>query len=126
MITENILTTANSSASTPFVVVQQEATLPGGSALWKLFSNEDVRPQLGEIFAGLAGGDEEVVVQRWPYTFPRLVPVAVNASGAASYQPIDLEAGGGRLLYINTMESVASAMEGSIIAGRNAALLLAH
>ena len=53
--------------------------------------------------------------------FPVLSPVNGSA-GSPAYQPICL---GDGVWYVNAMESVASAMEGSIIAGRNLALTLA-
>ena len=111
---QNILTTANSAA--PFNVVQLEATLPGTNlSAFKLFSNAELPEKLlSRIFSDLAS----VTVQVWPFTFPRLVPGA-----ASTFQPITLAPG---LRYLNGLESVASAMEGSIIAGRNAAQLMAR
>jgi hypothetical protein len=98
------------------------ATLQDGTGLWKLFSNDDVRPHLTSIFLGLSTDPADTVVQHWNYTFPVLSPVNGSA-GAPSYQPISLADG---VWYVNAMESVASAMEGSIIAGRNLALTLAQ
>ena len=60
----------------------------------------------------------ETTVQHWPFTFPVLRP-------GEEYQPVEidlLEGGGGGVLYLNAMESVAAAMEGSVIAARNVAL----
>lgn len=121
---DNILTSRTAGAS--FVVLQLEARLADRTALWKLFSNDDVTADLPNIFIGLSADPADTVLQRWPYTFPELVPVT-NAT-AVQYQPIVLDeadgGGSGSLFYVNAMESVASAMEGSIIAGRNIALLL--
>ena len=73
---------------------------------------------LPDIFLGIS----RVESQSWPYTFPKLVPVAKPLDNNRSeYQPITLAPG---IYYLNTMESVASAMEGSVIAGRNVAMLL--
>ena len=122
---DNILTSRTAGA--PFVVLQLEARLPDGTALWKLFSNSDITAVLPKIFSGLSADPADTVLQRWPYTFPELAPVT-NTS-AVRYQPIVLDkaddsADTGHIFYVNAMESVASAMEGSIIAGRNIALLL--
>eukprot|EP00927_Polykrikos_kofoidii_P051240 TRINITY_DN45028_c0_g1_i1.p1 TRINITY_DN45028_c0_g1~~TRINITY_DN45028_c0_g1_i1.p1 ORF type:complete len:224 (-),score=32.62 TRINITY_DN45028_c0_g1_i1:12-683(-) len=115
----NVLTTENSSATIPFNVLQQEALLADGTSLWKFFSNEDLTSVLPDIFEGLSQDPADTVVQHWPYTFPVLKPVAIG--GSSLYQPISLMPG---MLHLNTLESVASAMEGSVIAARNAALLL--
>ena len=57
------------------------------------------------------------MTQEWPYTFPILTPTT-------DYQPVILA---DNLYYLNTIESAASAMEASVISGRNAAqLILGH
>lgn len=117
----NILTSRKANATTPFVVVEQETVLPDKTELWKLFSNEDVRPHLNQIFVGVSTNPSDIIVQSWPYTFPELVPI--TKTSATQYQPLTLDNG---IHYINAMESVASAMEGSIIGGRNVALTLAQ
>ena len=53
-------------------------------------------------------------LQHWEYTFPELIPTS-------SYQPIQLAK---NMFYINTMESVATAMEVAVIGGRNIAQIL--
>eukprot|EP00038_Savillea_parva_P011123 m.195252 g.195252 ORF g.195252 m.195252 type:complete len:526 (-) comp19437_c0_seq1:52-1629(-) len=118
---DNILTTRTASTvfHTPFVVVEQEATLSDGTSLWKLFSNTDVQSHLMHIFLGLSTDPADTVVQVWPYTFPELVPIDNHTT--TQYQPLTLD---DNLYYVNTMESVASAMEGSIISARNIALIL--
>jgi len=125
-VPENVLT--KEGCASPFNVIQLEVALAQGDNLYKLFSNTDVQADLDQIFLGVS----HVQVQHWPFTFPKLKPVAVpSAAGSAAasgYQPIVLhdEGSGGGILYLNTMESVASAMEGSVIAGRNAAMLIAQ
>jgi len=57
---------------------------------------------------------KEHIVQDWEYTFPLLDPTN-------EYQPIQLNE---NLYYLNSIESVTSAMEGSTIAGRNIAQLI--
>jgi prenylcysteine oxidase / farnesylcysteine lyase len=131
-VPENVLTKAGCASASgspcPFNVIQLEVSLAQGDNVYKLFSNTDVQADLDHIFQGVS----HVHVQHWPFTFPKLKPVAVpSAAGSAAvsgYQPIVLhdEGSGGGILYLNTMESVASAMEGSVIAGRNAAMLIAQ
>ena len=135
---DNILVEAG--ADVPFNVVQLEATLPDNSTLWKLFSNGPLDDAfLQTLFRGLSSDPADTVRQHWPFTFPALKPVSpVSPSGTAAaggaaggaaavgssgdtYQPIVLAPG---LYYVNAIESVASAMEGSILAARNIALLL--
>lgn len=115
----NILTSRGAAATSPFVVIEQEVELPDGTALWKLFSNDDVRAKLPQLFTGISSDPADTVVQVWPYTFPELLPVTDTSS--TQYQPLKLDDG---IFYVNAMESVASAMEGSIIGGRNLALTL--
>lgn len=122
-----ILTTAAAAADTPFNVIQLEATISAGDKLFKIFSNEDVRPHLPRLFTDVTSVD----VQVWPYTFPELKPVkpisddnSADADDSSDgYQPIVPARG---IFYLNAMESVASAMEGSVIAGRNVAQLLSE
>merc|ERR1719174_2478293 len=115
---QNVLTTQNTSSSVPFNVVQLETTpLADGSAYWKLFSNADVTSHLDHIFRGVF--ENETVVQHWPYTFPLLHPVSASTpSGYQSLEPMQ------NFFYLNAIESVSTAMECSVLAGRNAALLM--
>ena len=53
-------------------------------------------------------------VEAWPYTFPSLEPTT-------QYQPVTLSP---RLYNLNAIETVASAMEGSVLAARNIAQLI--
>jgi len=114
-VPHSILTTASSVPTTPFNVVQLETSFAQNDNLYKIFSNVDVSSQVSALFTN----GTVVVTQVWPYTFPKLEPVSQNST--SSYQPIRLD---DEFYYLNTMESVASAMEGSVIAGRNVAQIL--
>jgi len=104
-----VLTVENTTA--PFVVISpQVKSSSTGKIIYKIFSNVNVTSYLPDIFVGVV----DSYVQSWKYTFPDLSP-------PSSYQPTILAPG---LFYINTMESVACAMEGSTISGRNVALLM--
>ena len=116
-IPENILTTQAAASTTPFNVLQLEANLEGGRRLYKLFSNGELSDEIPKIFTNVSS----IQTQDWPYTFPVLAPVGPSVT--SGYQPIRLAE---NIYYLNTIESVASAMEGSIIAGRNVALLIQH
>lgn len=78
--------------------------------IYKLFSNIDVTDQLDSIFIDSG----ESLVHHWEYTFP-------NLEKTLTYQPLKLSQG---LYYLNSIESVASAMEMSVTSGRNAAQLI--
>jgi len=112
--------------------------------IFKIFGNVNLTSStLERMFVKLA----TYHVQYWPYTFPDLSPV----KDASQYQPVrspppptvrsspqpSCHRGpcrlhqvvldeSGSLLYLSSMESLATAMEASVIAGRNAALLLAQ
>jgi len=107
---DNIMTTYNSTA--PFVVLYPVAQAKSGLIVYKTFSNEDIQHLLNDIYIGV----QDHFVQVWPFTFPDLSP-------QSAYQPIIWAP---NLYYISGMDSVATAMECSTIAGRNAALLIAH
>lgn len=109
-IPDNVFTTENSTA--PFVVVYPIAQSPNGNPVYKIFSNVAMDSYLDSIFTDVS----DSFVQIWNYTFPDLSP-------QSTYQPIELSSG---LYYANTMESVATAMECSTIAGRNIALLISQ
>ena len=114
-VAENILTDKNATAAgTPFSVLQLEASFSPTDNLYKLFSNDDLAGVIPRLFLNVS----QVVTQVWPFTFPELQPKPIASD---AYQPIVLTDG---LFYLNTLESVASAMEGSVIAARNVALLL--
>ncbi|KAL6079602.1 Prenylcysteine oxidase-like [Balamuthia mandrillaris] len=109
-VPDSILTTGNSTA--PFVVVSIQAQPDPTTKIYKIFSNEDVSDRLNSIFVNVTNH----VVQHWNYTFP-----VYKAMNDDDYQPIVLH---DNLFYLNAMESVATAMECSVIAGRNIALLI--
>ena len=105
-----ICTTTN--ASTPWVSISYVAQAGSGNATYyKIFSKQDVSMLINDLFLNMQWN----YVQMWPYTFPRLIPM-----GDPDYQPILLSQ---NLYYLNGMESIASAMETSVAAGRNVALL---
>ena len=114
-VPDNILTTQSASPTTPFNVLQLEVSLGPQDNVFKLFSNADLSGELSKIFTGI----RSVRVQDWPFTFPVLRPV----HNVSEFQPIVWAEG---LYYVNTMESVASAMEGSVIAGRNVAIMMSQ
>jgi hypothetical protein len=102
-----ICTTTN--ASTPWVSISYVAQ--AGSTYYKIFSKQDVSMLINDLFLDV----EWNYIEMWPYTFPRLIPM-----GDLDYQPISLSP---NLYSLNGMESIASAMETSVAAGRNVALL---
>ena len=109
-IADSLLTTQNSSSSWTTCAVLAKGN--NATKIFKCFSNRDISPELDQLFMG-PGVDH--VSQYWGHTFPNMVP------GVESFQPIELAP---RIYYLNTMESVAVAMEGSVIAGRNVANLI--
>ncbi|KJE88462.1 hypothetical protein CAOG_00116 [Capsaspora owczarzaki ATCC 30864] len=112
VVPEAVLTTQPKSGNaTVFNVVQYIADADNGYHIYKIFSNDWVNSTLPELFVDI----REYDVQVWPYTFPELV-------ATTKFQPIELSPD---LFYLNTMESIASAMEVSVIAGRNVAALVA-
>lgn len=116
-VPDSILTTQSASLTTPWTMCSVMAKGLGAAKIYKCFSNEDVSSEIPQLFLGVS----ETFVQYWPQTFPQLVP------GVDSFQPIQLTSaasGSIPVLYLNTMESVAVAMEGSVIAGKNAAKLI--
>ncbi|RLV76295.1 hypothetical protein DV515_00017124, partial [Chloebia gouldiae] len=93
-------------------VVDTGGTLPLPSAVWKVFSNEELtKEQLNLLFSSY----DSVKVKPWlaypQYSTPEKLP------------PIVLHE---QLYYLNGLERAASAMEMSAIAARNAALLAFH
>jgi len=105
----DVLTTHHSTL--PFNVLQTEATLPDNTSYYKMFSNGDLSADLESIFIGVVGQPR---VQHWNFTFPEF-------EHSPTYQPIHIDDG---IYYLNAIESVASAMEVSVVAGRNVALLI--
>jgi len=108
-VPDNILTTSNSTA--PFHVLQILKKLPSNILVYKTFSNE---PLSDELLDQLYLARKFTLVQHWLYTFPALIP-------NTEFQAILLD---DHIYNLNAIESVATAMEGSTIAGRNAAQLI--
>ena len=109
-VPDTIFTTDNSTVR--FTVVHPLTNTSDGLIVYKFFSNEDISNELPEMFDGLSS----TFVHYWPYTFPDLTP-------GIPYQPIQLEDDNdGNVFYLSGMDSVATAMEASTIAGRNIAL----
>ncbi|XP_063031445.1 prenylcysteine oxidase 1-like [Melospiza melodia melodia] len=87
-------------------------TLPLPSAVWKVFSNEELsKEQLSLLFSSY----DSVKVKPW-LAYPQY-------SAPERFPPIVLHE---QLYYLNGLERAASAMEMSAIAARNAALLAFH
>eukprot|EP01113_Clastostelium_recurvatum_P012057 TRINITY_DN16218_c0_g1_i1.p1 TRINITY_DN16218_c0_g1~~TRINITY_DN16218_c0_g1_i1.p1 ORF type:complete len:365 (-),score=58.79 TRINITY_DN16218_c0_g1_i1:116-1210(-) len=105
-----VVATGNSTA--PFAVINPMLKAPSGNTIYKIFSNSDISSLISSIFVGVRAS----YVHAWPFTFPRLDVVAPG-----HYQPIVLADG---LYYVNTIESLASAMECSTLAGRNIAQII--
>ncbi|EGD79821.1 hypothetical protein PTSG_10804 [Salpingoeca rosetta] len=112
---EQILTTANAT-SDGFTAVQLVATTAANRSVYKLTTVGGAdNTTLDSMFV-----DRSRVVQHtWHYTFPRLNPFSDPLPPL--YQPIEVAP---NVFHVNAMESVASAMEGSVIAARNIAQLL--
>ncbi|XP_068030501.1 prenylcysteine oxidase 1-like [Anomalospiza imberbis] len=86
--------------------------LPLPSAVWKVFSNEELtKEQLNLLFSSY----DSVKVKPW-LAYPQYSP-------PEKFPPIVLHE---QLYYLNGLERAASAMEMSAIAARNAALLAFH
>eukprot|EP01094_Clydonella_sp_ATCC50884_P008980 TRINITY_DN18516_c0_g1_i1.p1 TRINITY_DN18516_c0_g1~~TRINITY_DN18516_c0_g1_i1.p1 ORF type:complete len:457 (+),score=155.85 TRINITY_DN18516_c0_g1_i1:93-1463(+) len=108
---DSVLTT-NTSAL-PFTVISVESEAQGGGIIYKLFSKVAVEREVPKIFVNPSA----VYVKHWKFTFPVLSP-------NTPFQPVVLAPG---VFYVNTMESVASAIEGSVISSRNiAGLIVEH
>ena len=128
-----VLTTANGSTpATPYVCIQPLGKHGGGDhakSVWLVYSDAALHDaELETLFLGL--NVNATLRQHWPYTFAQLTPFG-GAEGegegegeerAPQVQPVVLHPSG--LINANAMESIASAMEISIIGGRNAARLL--
>mmetsp|Transcript_35058 Transcript_35058/g.88210 ORF Transcript_35058/g.88210 Transcript_35058/m.88210 type:complete len:455 (+) Transcript_35058:117-1481(+) len=107
---DDIFTTQDN-ADVPFNVISFRDMSSSGNKIYKIFSNGDVSTVLADIFEGVVDHH----VQHWPYTFPDLAPTR-------AYQPLRLS---DNLYYVNAMESVVTAMEGSAISSRNIAKWIA-
>mmetsp|Transcript_30942 Transcript_30942/g.34511 ORF Transcript_30942/g.34511 Transcript_30942/m.34511 type:complete len:443 (+) Transcript_30942:44-1372(+) len=110
-VPDDILTLRNSKA--PFHVLTGLATTKSGLNIYKTFSNEPISDDvLDQIYLDRSFS----YIQHWPYTFPDMSPTEI-------YQDIIIDDG---LLYLNAIENIATAMEASTIAGRNAAKMIAE
>ncbi|XP_072030757.1 uncharacterized protein [Amphiura filiformis] len=108
---DNIFTTAN--VSLPWASIQLYQPLPN-SNIYKLFCTQNLTTHMDEYFIGV----RSVYTHHWVYTFPRLIPI----TDPEDFQDIQLHDG---LFNINTIESIASAMEVPVINARNVAQLIA-
>ena len=128
-----VLTTANGTTShTPYVCVQPLGKHGGGEkakGVWLVYSDKKLTDTvLDGLFVGLHAAG--TVRQHWPYTFARLNPFVATSSSKTEaeenavqqVQPVVLHPAG--CINANAMESISSAMEISVIGGRNAAHLL--
>ena len=76
-----------------------------------VYSDSSVMAQLDQLFVNV----NQTYTHHWPYTFAHLAPTDGHVA-----QPILLSKSPG-LYNVNSMESLASAMEISSIGGRNVA-----
>ena len=86
--------------------------------MYLLHSKELVGP---EVVSAAFVDVHMVTRHHWPAAYPEEKPTASDAER----QPVVLTPTGG-LYYLNTIESIASSMETSALAGNNAAQLLAR
>lgn len=123
-----IVTTTNSSenSKTPWVMIEPVGKHAKDTAnvdndelpLWIIYSDASVKGDIERYFTGVGDLSE----QYWPYTFPHLTPLNGNSRDESDVQPVVLD-GKGAVFNINSVESLASAMEISAIGARNAAKL---
>jgi hypothetical protein len=105
---DSILTTKN--ATSKFTTCAIIARGTENRKVYKCFSNVQLENMyLETLFEGLY----ESYAHFWPQTFPEMIP-------NTKFQPIQMNG----VYYLNAMESVAVAMEGSVIAGKNVATLM--
>ena len=107
----DVLTTKN--ASTPWAQIQLISIGADGLNIYKLFCFQNITTTMSQYFLGV----KTVTVKHWKYTFPDLKPVQKDSE----FQAIVLDS---NLYNINAMESVASAIEGSVISARNVAMMV--
>lgn len=115
-----VLTTANGTTSAvPYVCLQPLGKHGAGvsKGVFMVYSNLPLAPHLDKLFVGVG----QVLVQHWPYTFAALTPIT---SEHQQLQPVVVMEEG--LYNANAVESIASAMEISVIGARNAAQLAAR
>jgi prenylcysteine oxidase/farnesylcysteine lyase len=112
-----VLTSAHgTTADVPYVCVQPLGKHGSGvsKGVFMVYSDTAIDQRLAELFVG----PEAHHVQHWPYTFGQLPPISIGPNASAQVQPVVLAPG---LYNANAMESIASAMEISVIGARNAA-----
>jgi hypothetical protein len=118
-----VLTMSNVSANTHthFVTVQplgKHGTTrnASGPSVWMVYSDKDVSDGLDEMFINVTN----FYHHHWPYTFAALKPITAESQ----LQPVVLHSAG--LYNINALESIATAMEISVIGARNIARLVSN
>ena len=145
----DVLTTANGTTPhTPYVCVQPLGKHGGGDrakSVWLVYSDAALDDAtLETLFVDLNAS--ATLRQHWPYTFAKLAPFPGEGRGVPArapaggetpasvhrdespddvqpvVQPVVLHSGG--VINANAVESIASAMEISVIGARNAARLL--
>jgi hypothetical protein len=106
----SVLSTHNSTA--PFYSLSYQKTIKDGRKVYKIFSKTVIpRNDLDKFFVNVS----EVITHNWEYTFPVLSP-------NPKFPELQLH---DNFYYLNGLESSSSAMEISVIAGRNIAQLIA-
>ncbi len=106
-VPDSLLTLANSSADFVTCAVIAKGTT---RKVYKCFSNLDISSHVEDLFSNVS----ESFVHLFDLTFPLMTP-------NPHYQPVLLA---NNLIYVSGMESVAVAMEGSVISGKNAAKVI--
>jgi len=110
-VPDSLLTTSSTTSDwTMCSILAQGSDLQN---IYKCFSNVDIS-SLVQSNSTLFVDVKDSLVHHWPMTFPSMTP-------NAAFQPLQE----GNIYNLNAMESVAVAMEGSVIAGKNIAQLIA-
>ena len=113
-----LTTAAGSTDKTPYVCIQplgKHGEGPGEQNVWMVYSDKEV--SAFELFTNASAFE----THHWPYTFAGLEPIV---DPKAQLQPVVLHEAG--LINANALESIASAMEISVMGARNAARLVAE
>ena len=113
-----LTTAAGSTEKTPYVCIQplgKHGEGPGSENVWMVYSDE--KPDPFVLFTNVSAFESH----HWPYTFSGLRPVT---EPLAQLQPVVLHPAG--LINANALESIASAMEISVMGARNAARIVAQ
>eukprot|EP01130_Rhizamoeba_saxonica_P015148 TRINITY_DN673_c0_g1_i2.p1 TRINITY_DN673_c0_g1~~TRINITY_DN673_c0_g1_i2.p1 ORF type:complete len:333 (-),score=48.51 TRINITY_DN673_c0_g1_i2:33-1031(-) len=97
----------------PFVTLSFRGQTKSGKQVFKTFSNKPISDEtMGMIFCDVSYKTE----QHWPLTFPDFSPIKYD-----EMQPFLVDK---HFFYLNSIESVATAMEASAMAAKNGANLL--